>query len=56
MKREYIEFCPNPICDNERLVRTGKIIGALVCPNCDIVVIQRPQEIEIYVPPEPEAA
>lgn len=51
-----LEFCPNDICVEERLVRIGHTIGALVCPNCDLVVMYSPQAVDVYLPPEPEAA
>lgn len=56
MEAKPVEFCPNPICDQERLVRIGNLVGALVCPNCDLVVLYSSREVDVYVPPEPEAA
>jgi len=49
MERPKIENCPS--CD-ERLVKMGKLIGALVCPNCDLVVLQTENTVDITLPPE----
>jgi hypothetical protein len=46
-----LEFCPNDICENERLVKIGSAVGALVCPNCDLVVLYSPKAVDVYVPP-----
>lgn len=53
---EQIEMCPNPICDNERMTKVASAVGALVCPNCDLVVMYSPRTVDVYVPPTPEAA
>lgn len=45
-----IEFCPNPICPDERLVRLAAVVGWLVCPNCDLTVRETPTEIEVVIP------
>lgn len=54
MSELTLEKCPS--CPDERLVRMASAVGALVCPECDLVVIQRPRQIEVLLPPEMDAA
>lgn len=49
-----ILMCPS--CPDERLVRMASAVGALVCPECDLVVMERRNNIDVILPPEPEAA
>lgn len=47
---EKVEKCPS--CIDEKLIQMASAIGALVCPSCDLVVIQKHEEVEIALPPE----
>lgn len=48
-----LEDCPR--CIDEKLIKT--IGNVAVCPNCDLTVIVRgPNDFEVTLPPQPEAA
>jgi len=49
MNNPEIDKCPS--CPDERLVRIACAVGWLVCPSCDVMVRQSPQEIEVVLPP-----
>lgn len=54
MSELTLEKCPS--CPDERLVRMASAVGALVCPECDLVVLESRKQIEVILPPAPEAA
>ena len=34
-------------CRDERLVRLANAVGFLVCPECDLVVVERPRPVKL---------